>query len=447
MNPVKIVVMVLFLTAVVSCSKSGDGDKQEDTETGNSDGDTDVDTDADTDSDTDTDTDADTDTDTDADTDVDTDSDTDTDIDTDTDVDTDADTDSDTDTDTDTDTDADTDTDTDVDTDSDTDTDADADGGDLIDTDSEVLQDSDSTEICAEFSLEIERIPVRVMLVVDRSLSMNDSNKWNQAVSAVESMVTSYQDQIEFGLDLFGIGIGTNNSTLCSVGDISLEDVAMNNASRIMSVMSAHEPGGATPLYLEMKNFLNDDYAPTFLNNVSTSYMVIVSDGRDTCGSNGVFNQNRGASNQQLGDMTGQLLDEQQIKTIAIGFGEGTYPDQLNSIAQNGGTEFDTYLNASNGTELNETLDTIAKRVAVGCSFEIGENDEEKVNLDLVNVLFDGKAVPRDDGCDKGLGWSWSNDERTAFDLCEASCERLKGGEVSIVEVEIACRPQDVVIL
>ena len=85
--------------------------------------------------------------------------------------------------------------------------------------------------------------------------------------------------------------------------------------------------------------------------------------------------------------------------------------------------------------------------MAVTCTYDIGEYDEEEVNLDYVNITFDDTPVPRDDDCANGTGWTWTDDKRTQFEFCEAACDALTGNSVDHVSVTIACNPDDVVIV
>ena len=308
--------------------------------------DTDSDADADADSDTDTDSDSDTDTDADSDTDTDADADTDTDADSDTDAD------------------ADTDTDADADTDSDSDGDADTgEGGEDLDSDG--LVDSD---VCHDVTSEITEVPTRVMLLEDKSQSMEEQDKWNLAKNAIEGMVREFNQDIEFGIDLFPISATILDLT-CEVGESVLLDVALVNSDAIMSILDGQTPGGETPLYLAMMNFTEANYAPIFLNGEAQSYLVIISDGEDTCGGETIpidlglgipIELPVAATTEQLTDVTSELLINHDIKTIVIGFGDGINSDQLNAIAAQGGTEFTEYLNASNGDELADALKSIA---------------------------------------------------------------------------------------
>ena len=189
-----------------------------------------------------------------------------------------------------------------------------------------------------------------------------------------------------------------------------------------------------------------DPDAPAFMNDLGDSYLIVISDGMDTCGPDGVFNTNN-ATAEQLGALSAQILSEMNIKTYVIGFGSEVDPYQLNAIAENGGTGINTYFDAADSTELNAVLHDIGETVAVSCTFDIGEYDPEEFNLDYVNIKFDDEPVPRDDDCAENLGWTWTDESRTGLHFCEAACDALTGTSVQEVSVTIACSLEDVIII
>jgi Mg-chelatase subunit ChlD len=319
----------------------------------------------------------------------------------------------------------------------DSDVDGDADG----DADSDADSDGDFVA-CETLSSDLNRVGTRVMLLEDKSSSMSDNNKWTLAVAAIDEMVTAYESDIEFGLDLFPAG--GNSAQRCEVGDSVLLDVTMNNASSINSTLANTALNTSTPLLSAMLNYTDDSYAPTFLDGSGGSYLVIVSDGGDSCGRSGVLGG--GASAAELGDAATQLR-ERGIRTIVIGFGEGAEPNQLNAIAAAGGTVFDTYLQADDGEELKDALSQIAEKVVVSCEFQVGAFENPDVNYDWVIVTFDGVQIPRNDGCRTGEGWTWMNDAHSTIEFCNDSCAKLESGNVGGIKVQLACDADDVLIV
>ncbi len=316
--------------------------------------------------------------------------------------------------------------------------------------------DSDSGAICFELDQSIDKVTSRVMLLEDMSTSMEDSvdgssdgeSKWSVAVNAITSMVTTYEASIEFGLDLFPVGGPSDSQASCEIGSAVLVDVAYDNAATIIQTMDDEHTDDtrATPLLAAMQSFLDAAYAPGFTNGEPGGYLVVISDGMDTCGTDGVFSRNDGATEAELREVTSGLLAA-GIQTFVIGFGGGIDPDQLNAIAEAGGTAFTTYFDAQNEEELNEALDSIGQAVIVSCQYQLS-NVPEGADRALTNIYFDGQGLLRGESCsDAGAGWIWGDDDMTIIEFCPDACASLESGAVEQLRVVMACSPEDVLIV
>jgi hypothetical protein len=347
--------------------------------------------------------------------------------------------------------DAGTDTSGDDDTDSATDTTGGEDTNEGTET-SEGWETGDimDADVCVEIELDVKRLPARVMLLEDQSGSMSHvlpdgSSKWSVAVGALSNLVTAYDGAIQFGLDLFTTIYADD---FCAVGTEAVLDVAPKNGSEIVNILKNNaRPDWATPLFLAMRNFTDPLYAPIFLDGSGESYLVIVSDGKDTCGEDGIFDESNAVTAEELSALAEEIVAEMNLQIYVIGFGAEIDPVQLNAIAAAGGTDRSTYYDAADAEELDRVLHEIGETVAVTCTFEIGEYDEDEVDLDYVNIKFDDKNIPRDDGCAANTGWTWVDDTRTAVRFCEKACDALTGTAVEDVTLSIACAPDDVVVI
>ncbi len=346
------------------------------------------------------------------------------------------------------------DTDGDGDGDGDTDGDGDGDGdGDSdgdVDGDGDGDGDGDTEKICMDWNVPLDNRPAHVMLLEDVSASMvwdadlreiPPPNKWSWAKEAIASMVTSFDDQIMFGLDIFSNApFGEDD---CSVSPVVLMDAAEENADPIIAKLEEIEPWGNTPIYRAMARFKDPDHAPAFLDESGRQFLVLITDGADTCHPTDPDGWS-GASAHELGELTTELLVSYGISTIAIGFDKTTVDEeQLLAIAEAGGTEFTTYLEAEDADSLGAVLEEIAWSV-IGCEYDLGEYDPQDVDLENVSFVFniegkDGK-VEYDDKCEgDGVAWRWVNEERTAVEFCEAACDMLKNHEVDEISAVIGC--------
>jgi len=335
------------------------------------------------------------------------------------------------------DSDADADTDTDSDSDSDADGDADADS----DADADGDTDGDSDSVCDEQDFDIELSPVRLMILQDVSASMTEGSptKWSQAVPALTSLLTTWQgQQIEFGFDVFP----DNSQPLwgCGVSDPILIDTSPGTEGDIIDYLNdtGNTPNGAsTPLYCGMANFLEPSYAPVFSEAGVQSYLLVVSDGADLCGVNCSI---WGAANaSQLGQVTADLLAG-GIKTFVIGFGADVSESQLDAIALNGGTPFDTFFEATDQSDLEAAFEAIAYEV-ISCVYDV-QDPNATADPENVNFFFDGEIVYNDPGCEVGTGWTWVDETHTQVEFCPDACELLQGNPDTEITAMWGCPTQ-----
>ena len=319
-------------------------------------------------------------------------------------------------------------TDDDTGGDSDTDSDSDTDG----DSDSDSDSDSDTGSICDEQEIPIEHVPIRLMLLQDRSSSMSGTN-WTQAKNAIQSLLDTFDDDgIEFGLDYFP----DPASTSCTTSSPVVLDSAPGQQEEIMDALNAISPIYSTPLYCAIDNFNEPDYAPVFTNNELEHYLIVVADGEDSC-SMGCDGEPEGyVTPDALAEITQQLVWN-GTKVIVIGFLAPWDTAQLQAIAQNGGTEFTDYLIASDEASLEDALNSIATFV-YSCVFDVDEPDAS-ANPDKVNFYFDGEVLYYVEDCDAGDGWTWANEEHTQVEFCGEACDLLMNGEVDSITATFGC--------
>ena len=337
--------------------------------------------------------------------------------------------------------------DSDADGDSDSDSDADS------DTDGDTDSDSDTGEaICDELDFQIEGVPVAMVILLDRSGSMAGS-KWTQAKAAIENIVNSWESQLEFGFDVFPDGSSCGGMTdRCGTLNPVAQNCAPLNATNIITSMNSYTAsGGWTPLYCAMANFQDPTTygAGQCVGTGINSYIVVVSDGQDTCTTacNTASCEGSGVSAAELGTLSATLFSG-GITSIAIGFGTGAPVAQLQAIAQNGGLGVtDGYFSATDGPALQAALNNIAASV-ITCVYDITITNE--VDFDSVNFFFIDSSsietvVPYDEDCSSGFGWHWVDESTHAqIEFCPDACDLLQGGDVEEIKGEFGC-PQIIV--
>lgn len=299
------------------------------------------------------------------------------------------------------------------------------------------LDELDTDNVCYEVDQDLNKTTSKVMLLQDISSSMTDNiggqTKWQIDQAALTNMVTTYDDTIQFGLDFFP------NDRDCGVSLPVAEDTAPNNGDNLAALIAATDTLQTTPLLLAMNNFLDASYAPNFMSEGADPYLVVVSDGADSC------------SDVSAADMTNVTSDllANGVRTFAIGFGDGVNAEgaaQLTAIAEAGGTPFDTYFNAQDENELNQALESIGEAVIVSCRYALGEVSAE-ANREWTNIYFDGEPLRRGESCDGDADWTWGNADMTIIEFCQDACTLLEDGKVDNLNVVIMCSQDEVVVV
>ena len=188
------------------------------------------------------------------------------------------------------------------------------------------------------------------LIILDRSGSMSEDNKWATAVSAIHDLTLAYDAAVRFGLTYFP------SSGSCGVNNSLLQGVAPNNGAAIRgSLQRLGDPNfeGRTPIaaaLVEGTNYLRN------LNDVNRQNVIIlITDGDQTCDNGGgQVDRARDAFNAGF-----------PVYVISFGFGVRNR-GVLTQMAQAGGTN--DYFQADNGDQLIERLIEIVQRTtSEGC--------------------------------------------------------------------------------
>lgn len=282
---------------------------------------------------------------------------------------------------------------------------------------------------CGAQEAKVEPVPPNMLLVVDRSCSMTsavgDSNKWIIAVAAINKMTTDFAGQIRFGLTLFPDNVTPN----CQQDKIPIP-VGPGNEMAIQMMMTA---GLQTtdPLYPNgpcvtniMTGMQQAATEPAFLDTARKSYVVLITDGKETCGNDNTTEQ----TIKTLFEMAG-------VPTFVIGFGSGVDPAQMDKFAVAGGVPttngMNKYYDASDQMSLDAALGTIAKST-LSCSYSL---DSVPPNPNEIFVFFDNiNKVPRD----IMNGWEYDVAKNQVV-FFGTACDDLKNGVVKDLDIVFGC--------
>jgi hypothetical protein len=317
--------------------------------------------------------------------------------------------------------------------------------------------------VCAEQEFMIKPKQATVMFLMDYSSSMVTSDspgapsRWSQAVTAITTLLNSISNPyLSFGLDYFPDGSGNApvNGMIadCGVKNPVKRDCAANNQQNIINdLMNIPEPpgnGNMTPMWCAMNNFNTASYAPGCVSADVDPYLVVISDGSDTCGldcnctdtPDTCGNPEYGATVSDFSSLATTLCSN-SVKTFVISFGLGGSVDsyKLNAIASNGCTTMTAFLDATDGNELLDVFNKIINSIVV-CDYDVTQPDKTRADPDQVNIKFDNTTLRRSDyDCESSDGWQWTNSDHTRMHLCKQSCDQLKSGSVYKVKATFGC--------
>lgn len=278
-----------------------------------------------------------------------------------------------------------------------------------------------------------EAVPPRILLVVDKSGSMEDEavgyagSKWDGAVSALSSVVTSLSGDVEFGLMLYPDG--TSNFNECREGALEVS-VGPSSASAIVNELDDTSPGGGTPTaptLIEARQMLDGLSA-----DGGSRVVILATDGGPNCNSGLDTNSCRCVHAGQCDDSRNCLDDENSISAAAqlsaagysvfvIGIpGSENFNDVLNNLAEAGGTALPgatKFYEATNSDALATSLENIASRVAT-CRFDL---QSPVTSATDVTVTIGSAGVPRD--TTRTNGWDLVDDD--TIELFGPACDGL----------------------
>jgi hypothetical protein len=288
-----------------------------------------------------------------------------------------------------------------------------------------------------------------MMIVLDRSGSMQDGKRWDPSVAAVRKITSELQAQIRFGLALFpddgpptttvmtnntngGFGITIVNASVCAPGKIVVPIAAMN-AAPISTELDMTRPGGGTPTSETLMKLL-DSYAAEAGPDVEQhpKYVLLVTDGAPTC-PNGNGQEPADQADIDLSNKAVEALTSHMVKTYVIGYDTTTPGNEmlaqvLDGLAQRGGTGDQKHRPVEDEASLTAALESITGSIA-SCSFRL---DQAPPRADYVLVTIDGKQLNLDapDG--------WKLDDAHTVEIVGNACAMFKAGK-HVLDAKVQC--------
>jgi hypothetical protein len=301
-------------------------------------------------------------------------------------------------------------------------------------------------EPCVPPTTEAERVYPGVFVLLDRSNSMNMPEYglvyWDDARAGIESVVTTLQDDVAFGLGYFPDPIcDALNPNCCGMTEAAVP-VRLHNADAITASLAAMEVDGGTPTapsLIASLDALSDHI------DMRAAYILLVTDGVPNCNEGMPYpacvctNPSGACDNatQCLDDVrTYSTLDDvldQGVPTYVVGLvggGGGDWIDVMHGMAAAGGTERATLV--EDPEDIGPVMSELARQV-VPCLFDVDPSFMHEPD----EVLFDVGGVEWARDGSHTEGWDLIETDRIQF--YGSPCTRILDATLSSVEGIIPC--------
>jgi hypothetical protein len=280
-------------------------------------------------------------------------------------------------------------------------------------------------------------LPVDLLLVLDRSGSMNDdiaSNatcgnrgapagcaaRWPTMTGALAQVLAASPAGVQWGLKLFT----SPGGQVCTVNPGADVAVGPDTAAQIEAAIAGTTPQGETPTSAAMNAAIS--YFNT-VNDGLAHYMLLATDGQPNCDPGTSGNVTTKSVGDTVAAITTAAAPGSDIETYVIGIGPSI--GNLDNFATAGGTG--TYFPATSPGDLTSALSAIAGAVA-SCVFTMDAAPPDPSNLGV--YLDKGTKVPPD----TLNGYSLGADGVTVT-FSGTFCDGIKNGTYHVMQVFFGC--------
>lgn len=303
--------------------------------------------------------------------------------------------------------------------------------------------------VCAQQSVEAEVVPLAMLVLIDRSGSM-DETKWSAATRAIRAFADRAEVVgMQMGLNFFP---PLNGGDQCNYASYATPAVGIGplpeNVLPIQQKLASTTPNGGTPMSAALGGSI--EAMRSFLGPVPKyeGAVILVTDG-DPSGCGGI------ADVVSVAEAGATYKNGQtRVRTFAVGMDGATFSN-LDKVAAGGGG-FPKAFNVGTGAAAQQGLVDALEAIrtgAIGCEYVLptpdpglGQLDPESVEVRFTPGGNDPEVVMRKvanaDACGATTGGYYYDDPEapTRVILCPASCEDVRSAPAEAkVELFLGC--------
>jgi hypothetical protein len=311
---------------------------------------------------------------------------------------------------------------------------------------------------CGAKSKMAAKLPPDVLLVLDRSNSMNNDvkdapcmdggafggpmaaagcgkdSKWAAVVPAITQVLAETENEVNWGLKFFP----TANNECATTPTVAVGVGPQNGAAISAAIATATNTSGSVSGFngTPTRSAINGAtaYMQT-LTDMNPKYILLATDGAPTCGS---------GDNTAAGAISAvEEARTANLKTFVVGISTGgsSADDTLSGMATAGGLPragTPAYYPVSSTDDLASAIKTLIGFTAT-CTFKVGPTptDDGTTDLRRINVFGDGQEIPRDETHTDG--YDYTDDTMQSVQVYGPRCDQIMKGTIRDVTVTFHC--------
>lgn len=301
---------------------------------------------------------------------------------------------------------------------------------------------------CGAATIEAKLSPLTMYIMFDKSGSMGENNKWDNASSALKAFFADPgAAKLEVALRFFPDGACDGNQcdvNACATPQVDAAplsaDPAPNDTQEgaLIAAVDSQSPGGNTPIFAALSGATQ--WGQTYLANHPDHKVVaiLVTDGEPQ------------GCDEDINDISTVAATGHQngIDTFTVGL-QGSNENGLNQIAMAGGSSQGFFIgNGNTEQDLIAALQAIQGQ-AIACEIAMPTpTDGSTVVPDQVNVQFTPSGgqpstignVPTQADCGANGGWYYDNPTHpTKILLCPSTCDSVQGDDGAKLDILLGC--------